>query len=220
MCGSRTPRVVSKTPQIPPLFTVRNVIIRHRGFLELDEYRVDGIRIPGIEIVHYPAVAVVVPFDSQEKIVYMVEQPRFAAWMEKNIQPRADGRGTEPEKLVGRTILWNEICVVGFPSGRMEAGVPSLAALARQELLEEAGFDRPESEFIFCGKWLVSPGNSDETITVYLVMVSGQPEPPSGDGSEDIRVWAVPLESLDEFLAERTVGLATALGVRLLRERL
>lgn len=222
MCGNRSPRVVTETAPPPSLYTVRDARIRHRKFLELIEFQVDGIPYPDIEIVHYSPVVTVIPYDFERQIVYMVEQARFAAWLDHCARPRLDDPNASPGNIIGDTISWEEISYIGFPSGRMDKrDIKSTESLARQELLEEVGFDRPEREFHSSGTYHASIGNSDEPVSFYFVSVSGTPTKPTGDGTERLRVWEVPLEELDAFLGRwPIIGLSTALGVRLLRERL
>jgi ADP-ribose pyrophosphatase len=77
----------------------------------------------------------------------------------------------------------------------------SVVDAARRELLEETGYAATAMKTLMaCPS---SAGISDEVITFILATGLERIGPGGGDASEDIEVFAVPLEGVDEWLDQR-----------------
>jgi ADP-ribose pyrophosphatase len=95
--------------------------------------------------------------------------------------------------------------VVELPAGLVgdtpEARSEGEAAAARRELLEETGYAADELEPVLSGP--ISAGLSTETVTIYVARGARRVGPGGGDGTEDIKVHAVPLAEVEAWLAAR-----------------
>ena len=95
--------------------------------------------------------------------------------------------------------------VVELPAGlagdeAAPAGEP-LAGAARRELVEETGFDADQMEYLIDGP--TSAGMTSETYSVFLARNVRRVGPGGGDDHEDIQVHVVPLDAVEEWLAQR-----------------
>lgn len=212
---------VAQTARHAKRFVIRSARLRYRDFLSVFGIKIDGIAIPEVEVLHESRVAMIIPYDPQKKVVYMVEQPRIAVWLGEHACRCLDDSDNELENLVGREIPKEQITLFDFPAGRLEQPGQSLRELAHQELYEEIGLRVKDSDLTDCGIFYSWPGNCDGSYEIFLARVYGKPETPQGDGTEDLSVWAIPIDELDEFIERLPVRtLAMSLGIRLLRERL
>ena len=93
--------------------------------------------------------------------------------------------------------------VVEWPAG-LAGDVPgseteALEEAARRELFEETGFETRTMEAIMTGP--PSPGISDEVVTFYRAAGLARTGRGGGEEGENVRVHAVPLSRLEEWLA-------------------
>ena len=91
--------------------------------------------------------------------------------------------------------------VIELPAGLAGDGVhrhETLEAAARRELLEETGYEAGTMAYI--GGGTVSPGLTDELITLFLATQLNKTGPALGDGGEDITVHEVPVAGLIPWL--------------------
>lgn len=80
-----------------------------------------------------------------------------------------------------------------------------LLVAARRELMEETGYESDRWELLTEGP--TSPGMTNEMITFFLARNAQRTGSGGGDGSEDIEVHAVPLDTLHPWLeAKRAAG--------------
>ncbi|MEW6746219.1 MAG: NUDIX hydrolase [Planctomycetota bacterium] len=95
--------------------------------------------------------------------------------------------------------------VVELPAGLAGDGAggagEDLCGAARRELLEETGYAAREWHLLTAGP--TSAGMSTEVITFFLARGARRIGAGGGDGSEQIRVFEVPLERVAAFIAER-----------------
>lgn len=95
--------------------------------------------------------------------------------------------------------------VLELPAG-LAGDVPgseaeSIAAAANRELLEETGYRAPRLEHLTTGP--ISPGLSDEIVTVFLARGVRPAGGGGGDGTEEIRLHTVPLAQADAWLKQK-----------------
>jgi ADP-ribose pyrophosphatase len=154
------------------------------------------------ELLRRGRAVAVVPYDPVRDTVVLIEQFRLPAL----------AAGLEP---------W----LVEVAAGLADGDEPD-EAVAVRETLEETGLSVTALER--AGRFLLSPGVADETITVFAGRVDAPPGEAGHAGlaheHEDIRVFAVPAESAFAMVAEgRIVNITTALALLWLqanRERL
>ncbi|QXM24617.1 NUDIX domain-containing protein [Elioraea tepida] len=154
------------------------------------------------ELLRRGRAVAVVPYDPVRDTVVLIEQFRLPAL----------AAGLEP---------W----LVEVAAGLADGDEPD-EAVAVRETLEETGLSVTALER--AGRFLLSPGVADETITVFAGRVDAPPGEAGHAGlaheHEDIRVFAVPAESAFAMIAEgRIVNISTALALFWLqanRERL
>jgi ADP-ribose pyrophosphatase len=94
-----------------------------------------------------------------------------------------------------------EARVIELPAGLAGDGVhrhETLESAARRELLEETGYEAGTMSYI--GGGTVSPGLTDELITLFLATQLNKTGPGLGDGSEEITVHEVPVADLIPWL--------------------
>ncbi len=89
------------------------------------------------------------------------------------------------------------ICFPAGLKGDEEDGESGLAS-ARRELLEEAGYEAGEMEFLWSGP--SSPGMTSETVDFFVARGLRKVSPGGGVANERITVHEVPLEGVDEWL--------------------
>jgi NTP pyrophosphohydrolases including oxidative damage repair enzymes len=77
----------------------------------------------------------------------------------------------------------------------------ALAEAARRELLEETGYEAREMEFLIDGP--SSSGLSTEFVSFFRARGLTRVAEGGGDPSENLTVHEVPLDSLDDWIAER-----------------
>jgi ADP-ribose pyrophosphatase len=94
-----------------------------------------------------------------------------------------------------------EARVIELPAGLAGDGVhrhETFESAARRELLEETGYEAGTMAYI--GGGAVSPGLTDELITLFLATQLNKTGPALGDGGEDITVHEVPITGLIPWL--------------------
>jgi ADP-ribose pyrophosphatase len=107
--------------------------------------------------------------------------------------------------LVEQYRLPVEARVIELPAGLAGDGVhrhDTLEAAARRELLEETGYEAGTMAYI--GGGTVSPGLTDELITLFLATQLNKTGPALGDGDENITVHEVPVADLIPWLDSQT----------------
>lgn len=95
--------------------------------------------------------------------------------------------------------------VIEFPAG-LVGDLPgkrreSFVTAAKRELIEETGYAARSMKFVLEGP--PSAGMSAEHIRFYLATGLKKVGSGGGDGSEDIRVFTVPLRGVDRFIESR-----------------
>ena len=76
-----------------------------------------------------------------------------------------------------------------------------LIPAAKRELLEETGYEAPHWQY--CTEGPSSPGLTLETYTLFLASEAVKIHDGGGDESENIRVHVVPLDKIEDWLAEQ-----------------
>jgi ADP-ribose pyrophosphatase len=76
-----------------------------------------------------------------------------------------------------------------------------LATAASRELVEETGFEAERLEYLIDGP--TSAGMTSETYSMFLARNVRRVGPGGGDAHEDIQVHVVPLERVEQWLADR-----------------
>lgn len=99
---------------------------------------------------------------------------------------------------VGASVIELPAGLAGDTAGT--ADEPLLAA-AKRELLEETGYEAEKWTRLTDG--LSSPGLTDESITLFLAERLRRTGPGGGDSSESIKVYAIPLAKVPEWLAQK-----------------
>ncbi len=95
--------------------------------------------------------------------------------------------------------------VIEFPAG-LAGDIPgqeheAYELAARRELLEETGYEAQKMTFLFEG--VISPGLSDELVTVFKATGLTKVSPGGGDESENIRIHEVPVGDVFDWLKEK-----------------
>ena len=95
--------------------------------------------------------------------------------------------------------------VIEFPAG-LAGDIPgqeheAFELAARRELLEETGYEAKDMTFLFEG--VISPGLSDELVTVFKATGLTKVAPGGGDESESIQIHEVPINDANEWLKEK-----------------
>lgn len=88
--------------------------------------------------------------------------------------------------------------VLELPAGKVDPQEQIIDA-AKRELLEETGYEALAIQEVICGP--VSPGISNEMLTLFYTDTVAKRHQGGGVDNENIRVHAVPLVDMDEFLA-------------------
>ncbi len=97
-----------------------------------------------------------------------------------------------------------EANVIELPAGLAGDGPhhhETLESAARRELLEETGYEAGTMAYV--GGGTVSPGLTDELITIFLASDLNKTGPGVGDGDEQITLHEVPLDQLDRWLEQQ-----------------
>jgi ADP-ribose pyrophosphatase len=97
-----------------------------------------------------------------------------------------------------------ESAVIELPAGLAGDGAhhhETLETAARRELLEETGYEA--GTISYSGGGTVSPGLTDELITIFLATDLNKTGPGAGDGGEQITLHEVPLDQLIPWLGEQ-----------------
>jgi ADP-ribose pyrophosphatase len=129
-----------------------------------------------VERLHISGIVIIVPVTPDGRVV-LIEQFR----------PAVQGYVVEfPAGLVG-----------DIPGKRRE----SFVTAAKRELVEETGYSAKRMKFLTEGP--PSAGLSREHITFYLATDLKKVGPGGGDGSEDIRVFEVPLRKAEAWIESR-----------------
>ncbi len=91
--------------------------------------------------------------------------------------------------------------VIELPAGLAGDGHhhhETLEAAARRELLEETGYEAGSISYV--GGGTVSPGLTDELVTLFIARQLNKVGPAQGDGGESITLHEVPVDGLLEWL--------------------
>lgn len=100
-----------------------------------------------------------------------------------------------------------------FPAGLSnDAGAETHAEAARRELLEETGYEATDMHHLFTGP--SSPGLTSETLHFFLAAGLRRVAAGGGVDNENITVHEVPLEDIDNWLADRAAA-GTAIDPRI-----
>ena len=173
-------------------FRVELISLRHRRF--------DGAWSPRLErfVLDRPDAACAMVYNEDNDAVYFVRQFRPGVFRKEH------GWTTE------------------LAAGLLDPGETPEQALAR-EIHEELGFDIRKFEHL--DTFFSSPGIISERIYMYLVTVSNADRVNDGGGAdeehEDIQILEVPIQQLDQFLADNRINDAkTLLGILRFRERI
>lgn len=97
-----------------------------------------------------------------------------------------------------------EANVIELPAGLAGDGPhhhETLESAARRELLEETGYEAGTMAYV--GGGTVSPGLTDELITLFVASDLNKTGPGAGDGGEQITLHEVPLKDLDSWLEQQ-----------------
>lgn len=129
-----------------------------------------------VERVNSSGIVVIIPITNDGNIV-LVEQPRVP---------------------VGSNVI--EL-PAGLAGDTAEFKGEALQVAAERELLEETGYEA--ATWIDLGEGPVSPGMSNESITLYLAKDLTKVGPGGGDEHEDITVHEVALADADQWLNEQ-----------------
>ena len=103
---------------------------------------------------------------------------------------------TQPREPVGGAVVELPAGLAGDEDGLEDE---SLASAARRELLEETGFEAAGVEPVLSGP--PSAGVSNEVVTLYWAPDCVRTARGGGVGNEKIRVHAIPLRRVEEWLA-------------------
>ena len=92
--------------------------------------------------------------------------------------------------------------VIELPAGVAgDQGNESLEEAARRELLEETGYQAEHMRLLFTG--VTSPGLCDELLSFFVTDSAVRVGPGGGDITENILVYAVPIDQVEKCLNEQ-----------------
>jgi len=208
--------LIHEIGQMPDKFGYRCCRLERQGFLSIYSFGLHD-REHRHDLMHRRDAVVVLPVDFDQRVLYMVEQPRFIrAFVEtaqgsEALQQTNNGQETDFEIPI-ETVLTPEL-----PAGVIDAN-ESPRQTAVRELKEETGITVSESALEEVATYYPSVGGTTERLTGFIAKLDDQTEfaPPEGDGFELIRVWKMSWDEAFDML--RNGEIKTASSHLLLRE--
>jgi ADP-ribose pyrophosphatase len=203
---------MSRTPAPLPTHPDVTIVSKQRvwsGRFPIDVVRFRQRRFDGAisglrtwELWRRGRAAALLPYDPRTDQVVLIEQFRFPAF----------AAGVDP-------------VLVELPAGLLEDGETPEVSIAR-EMQEETRLDADRLEHI--GRFLLSPGGTDEMVELYAGRVAAPPAGPdgiawyAGEPGEDedirVRVWSA-TEAIEAALGGRFTNVVTAVGLLWLATR-
>lgn len=169
-------------------------------------YTLDGIPRRWDMVESYPSVAVLLYHTSKDAVV-LVRQFRPAVYVSE-----MQSKGKKLDLMAGVTL---ELC-----AGIIDKPGLSLRQIARDEVLEECGFDVPIENFVKIASHLSAIGTSGSRQTLYFAEVNESMASTVGGGliehGEAIEVLLLPRESIDNLLTDESIAVSSGLLFSLL----
>ncbi len=177
-------------------YTVHEKQNTYNGFFKIDRYQVSFEKFTGGTIDNVMRecsakgdIVSVLPYDPVKKVFLLIEQFRIGMHV----------RGVTP---------WNQEIVAGF----MDIEGESPEETAKRELIEETGCSAIQLHPLI--EYYPSPGGSGAKNYVFIATVdSSKAQKHTGliEEGEDIRVEAVPLDTVEKLLKNGNIDNATAI---------
>jgi len=214
------PREICRVGTLHEEYRIKDVIARNR--VTRSKAVVCATEYGEREYVHQDRAAVVLPVNWEERLVYLIEQPRHNAafaWHLEAARQLDIALKFGAASMVAVTVPASAVHVLEAPAGVMEredGGDPKRTAV--RELEQECGYRVEEDALTLVSEHHVSVGRSTEIHSCYFANITARTPHarPLGDGGEHIITWEYTFKEAWELLNGGRVRCA-ALGI-LLRE--
>lgn len=185
------PKEICRVGTFRKSYTVKNIhILRHPKFLRILGYETEG---GNRECMHRLNAAVVLPVDWEQRLVYLIEQPRTnVALVRDPAVVRSLDIALKYGTALGSIIVSADLVhMLEAPAGIIEPEETPIETAVR-ELKEEVGFIVNASDLSFVSEHFTSVGGSTDRHFCYIASVtSSTPHvQPLGDGNERIATHA------------------------------
>ena len=196
-------------------FVYKKLKVDHNGFLKIVSFEVDESSHRMELMVRGPA-AVVLPVDHDERVLYLIEQPRHPrafvesedgkALLQKVLTVYGDGWQGHESFEVSR----DQVTTLESPAGMIDPGETPIETAVR-ELREETGIVVEEADLEEVLTYYPSVGGSDERITLFFARVSStlRRVELSDEDRHRVTVWKLSFDDAFRLLDEKKIVTAS-----------